>query len=266
MYYEVAIVTGGASGIGKEICLYLAGKGAKVIIADLNYEKAKEVEDIIIKAGGEGRAMKTDVSESPEVEAMIKETYEQYKRLDLLVNNAGISINGEFQDMDLAGWEKIFGVNFMGVLYGTYYAYPIMMKQGDGQIVNVSSLAGLMPGGLMTSYSASKHSVVGFTLSLGAEAKKYGKKENDLCPGFLETPIHDVTPNVSEYLNTEKNKRTANKYPAAKDVIKPMMRGIERNRAIIIAPYKHKVYWRVYRMFPALIPVMWGKIIRYLKK
>jgi NAD(P)-dependent dehydrogenase (short-subunit alcohol dehydrogenase family) len=266
MNYEVAIVTGGASGIGKEICLWLAGEGTKVIIADLNYEKAKEVEDIIIKAGGEGRARKTDVSQSAEVEAMIKETFEQYKRIDLLVNNAGIGVNGEFQDMDLASWDRIFNVNFRGMLYGTYYVYPIMMKQGFGQIVNVSSLAGLLPGGLMTSYTASKHAVVGFTLALRSEAKQYGIRVNALCPGFLETPIHDAAPNVSEYLNSEKNKRPPNKYHAAGEVIKPMMRGIVRNRAIIIAPYKHKAYWWLYRISPALIIYMWERIIRYLKK
>jgi|GEM_PF-2853414 len=160
-YYEVAIITGGASGIGREICLWLARRGTKIIIADLDYERAKEVENIIIQSGGEAKAQKTDVSEASEVEALISGTF---------------------------------------------------------------------------------------------------------CPGFIETPIHDASPNVSEFLNSEKNKRPPGKYPVAKDVINSMMKGIEKNRAIIIAPYKHKVYWWLYRMFPSLVPVMWAKIIRYLKK
>ena len=123
-----------------------------------------------------------------------------------------------------------------------------------------------MPEGLMTSYAASKHSVVGFTLSLRSEAIQYGIKVNALCPGFIETPIHGASPNVSDFLNSEKNKRSPNKYPTAKECIKQMMKGIEKNKAIIIAPYKHKIYWWFYRMFPGLIPIMWMKIIEYLKK
>lgn len=263
---KVAIVTGGASGIGKEICLYLAERGAKVIIADINYELAKELESLINLNGGDGKAIKIDVSNSVEIEAMISEIYERYSKIDLLINNAGIGINGEFQDMTLDDWKRIFDINFWGVLFGTYYVYPIMMKQGFGQIVNVSSLAGLLPAGLMTSYVASKHSVVGFTLSLRSEAKQYGIKVNALCPGFIETPIHDASPNVSDFLNSDKNKRPKNKYPTAQECVKLMMRGIKKDKAIIISPYKHKVYWWLYRMFPGLIPVLWKKIIDYLKK
>jgi len=242
MHNKVAIVTGGASGIGKEICLYLAKKGAKVVVADINYEMAKEVESIIIQEGGEAKATKVDVSNSAEIEEMIQEIYQQYSKIDLLINNAGIGINGEFQDMNLDGWKRIFDINFWGVLFGTHYVYPIMMKQGFGQIVNVSSLAGLLPAGLMTSYVASKHSVVGFTLSLRSEAKQYGIKVNALCPGFIETPIHNASPNVSDFLNSDKNKRPKNKYPTAKECVNLMMKGIEKDKAIIISPYKHKAY------------------------
>lgn len=266
MNKKVVIVTGGASGIGKEICLSLAKKGARVVVADINFEAAKEVQSIINQNGGEAKATKIDVSNSAEVEAMIHDIYQQYSKIDLLINNAGIGINGEFQDMDLDGWKRIFNINFWGVLYGTHFVYPIMMKQGFGQIVNVSSLAGLLPAGLMTSYVASKHSVVGFTLSLRSEAKQYGIKVNALCPGFIETPIHDESPNVSDFLNSDKNKRPKNKYPTAKECVNLMIRGIEKDKAIIISPYKHKVYWWLYRLFPSLIPVLWKKIIEYLKK
>ena len=121
MFGKVAIVTGGASGIGREICLYLAGRGAKVIIADINYELAKEVESLIIQNGGDGKATKTDVSNSVEIEAMISEIYEQYSKIDLLINNAGIGINGEFQDMKLDDWKRIFDI-----ISGVYFSELIM--------------------------------------------------------------------------------------------------------------------------------------------
>lgn len=266
MNNKVAIVTGGASGIGKEICLSLAKKGVNVVIADLNFELAKEVESIIIQNGGKAKATKIDVSNYADFEAMIQDVFKLHSKIDLLISNAGIGINGEFQDMNLDDWKRIFDTNFWGVLYGTYVVYPIMMKQGFGQIVNVSSLAGLLPAGLMTSYVASKHAVVGFTLALRSEAKQYGIKVNALCPGFIETPIHDASPNVSDFLNSDKNKRPKNKYPTAKECVNLMIRGIERDKAIIISPYKHKVYWWLYRLFPSLIPIMWTKVIKYLKK
>jgi short-subunit dehydrogenase len=262
---SVVIVTGGASGIGKEICLYLARNGAIVIIADINFEAAKTVENIIGSMGGQGKAKKVNVSNTGEVEELITETIGHHKKIGMMINNAGIGINGEFQDMNLELWRKIMDVNFWGVVYGTYYVYPIMMKQGFGQIVNVSSLAGLIPAGLMTSYVASKHAVVGFTLGLRSEAMQYGIKVNALCPGFIETPIHDASPNVSGFLNSEKNKRPANKYPTASACINEIMRGIEKDKAIIIAPYKHKFYWWLYRIFPSMIVIMWKKIIAYLK-
>ncbi len=263
---KVAIVTGAASGIGREICFFLARSDAKVVIADKDYKGAREVEKTIHLEGGRGKAVKTDVTKAEEVETLIKETVERDKKIDLMINNAGIGINGEFKDMNLGQWRKIFDVNFWGVLYGNYYVYPVMIKQGFGQIVNVSSLAGLMPGGLMTSYNASKHSVVGFTLSLRSEARQYGIKVNALCPGFIETPIHDASPNVSAYLNSEKNKRPPNKYPTAEKCVPGMMKGIKKDKTIIVAPYYHKIFWWLYRLFPGLIIFMWKMIIAHLKK
>jgi NAD(P)-dependent dehydrogenase (short-subunit alcohol dehydrogenase family) len=265
---KVAIVTGGASGIGKAICVYLASHGATVIIADCNLNGAKETESFITSNGGYGKTVYADVSNPKDVESLIISTVKEFGQIDFLFNNAGIGINGEFQDMNLEQWKRIMDVNFWGTIYGCYYVYPIMMKQGFGHIVNVSSLAGLMSGGLMTSYSASKHAVVGFSLTLRAEAKQYGIKVSALCPGFLETPIHKVTPNVSEFLNSEKNKKVnaCMKYPTAEDCINQMMRGVRRNKAIIVSPKKHKMFWWMYRLFPGAIPMMWTMIIKHMKK
>jgi NAD(P)-dependent dehydrogenase (short-subunit alcohol dehydrogenase family) len=263
---KVVIVTGGASGIGKEICNYLAKRGSSVVVADLNFSSAEEVVSTIISTGGKAIASKVDVGKQTEVESLITETYKRFGRIDVLFNNAGIGLNGEFQDTNLEQWNWIMAVNFWGTIYGCHAVYPIMMKQGFGQIINVSSLAGLMPAGLLTSYTAAKHAVVGFSLSLRAEARQYGIKVNALCPGFIETPIHDASPNVSAYLNSEKNKRNKNKFPRPEDCIGSMMRGVHRDKAIIISPRKHKVYWWLYRLAPALVPHIWSRIIRYLKK
>jgi NAD(P)-dependent dehydrogenase (short-subunit alcohol dehydrogenase family) len=190
---KIAIVTGGGSGIGRSICKYLAEHGAKVIIADLNPDWAQETESIIISKGGFGKAVQVNVSNPQDIESLINTTVTEYGWIDFLFNNAGISVNGEFMDIKMESWKQIFDVNFWGVLYGCYFVYPVMIKQGSGHIINTASLAGLIPGGLTSSYSASKHAVVGFSLTLRSEAKLYGIKVSALCPGYLRTNIQETS-------------------------------------------------------------------------
>lgn len=263
---KTAIVTGGASGIGKEMCLYLSRRGAQVIIADINKESAEAVAKEIQNTGGKASVLLTDVTREKEVKRLIQQTHREFGRIDLLINNAGIGLDGEFRDMTLDHWRHLLDINLWGVIYGTHFAYPLMIDQGFGQIVNVASIAGLIPGGLMTSYTASKFGVVGLTLGLRAEAKLYGIKVNVLCPGFIETPLHDQTQKVSEYLLWEKNQRNKNFFPTADKVIEPMMRGIEKDRAIIVSPASQKVYWWAYRLFPGIIPFAWRKMIARMKR
>lgn len=263
---KVAIVTGGASGIGKEMCLYLAERGARVVIADINAESADEVVAEIADKGSVCSVKLVDVSRCSNVERLVTSIKEEFGRIDLMINNAGIGLDGEFKDMTLEHWKRVIDINLWGVIYGTYFVYPIMIEQGFGQIVNVSSVAGLTIGGLMTSYTASKHAVVGLTLGLRAEAYQYGVKVNALCPGFIETPLHDSTQKVSEYLHWEKNQRDKTRFLTAKECIRPMMRGIEKNRAIIVVPKSQKIYWWVYRFFPELIFIFWRRVIKKMKE
>lgn len=263
---KVAIVTGGASGIGREMCLYLARRNAIVVIADINQKGAEEVADEVGKLGAEYQVEVVNVSDRSSMEEFLRRVRASHDRIDLMINNAGVGLDGEFKDMTFEQWESVTKINYWGVIYGTYYAYQAMLEQGFGQIVNVSSLAGLIPGGLMTSYVASKHAVVGFSLALRAEAKLYGIKINALCPGFIETPLHDSTEKVSDYLLLEKSQRNKAHYPTADQCIKPMMRGVEKNRAIIVVPRLHKMLWWVYRISPSLIVLFWVAIIKKLKR
>lgn len=262
---KVAVVTGGASGIGKEICRYLAQRKAVVVIADVDGAAARILSSELAAHSEHCCAKQVDVRDKDEVERLIAETVREFGRIDVLVNNAGVGVDGEFKDMSLSSWEHVIDVNLWGVVYGTHFAYHAMLKQGYGQIVNVSSLAGLLPGGLMTSYVASKHAVVGFTLGLRAEAQEYGIKVNALCPGFIETSFHDTTPKVSDYLRNERNQRDRYLFPTADKCVAGMMKGVERNRAIIISPGWQRIFWWMNRLFPALIPFAWQLGIRRLK-
>lgn len=265
---KTAIVTGGASGIGKAICIYLARHDARVIIGDTNHKMAEETVSEIKSEGGHGKAVHIDVSNPSDIKSLITNTVNEYGRIDYLFNNAGISVNGEFQDISFEKWREIFEVNIWGVIYGCRYVYPVMIKQGSGQIINTASLGGLIPGGLTTTYSASKHAVVGFSLTLRSEARLYGIKVSALCPGYLKTNIQETTPNVSDFMNSEKNKKmnADMKFLTPDDCINQIMRGVRRNKGIIVSPLRHKIYWWLHRLFPEFMPDMFVRIIRYMKK
>jgi short-subunit dehydrogenase len=200
------------------------------------------------------------------MERVIRDTTDEYGRLDLIFNNAGISANGEFQDIPMEFWQKIVDVNLMGVVHGCRYAYPVMMRQGSGHIINVASLAGLIPGGPYTPYSATKHAVAGFSLSLRGEAKQHGIKVTALCPGYLRTNIQNTTPNFSTYMETENSGGLSRKFPAPDKFIPAMVRGVMRNRAVVIAPGAQRVFWWLHRLAPGLIPKLTCRMIGYMKK
>jgi len=265
---KIAIVTGGGSGIGRTICLYLAERGAHTVVADRNLEGAQETESLIRSASGSGESMRVDVADQEDMESLIQGMATRHGRIDYLFNNAGVGINGEFQDLTMQHLRSVMDVNFWGTIYGCRSVYPIMRKQGFGHIINTASLAGLIPGGLTSIYSASKHAVVGFSLTLRAEARQYGIKVSTLCPGYMRTNIQKTTENVSAYMNSEKNRKmnADMKFPAPEDCINQMMRGVRRNRGIIVTPLKHKIYWWIHRIAPEFIPVMFHRIIRMMKR
>ncbi|MFL6157125.1 MAG: SDR family oxidoreductase [Marmoricola sp.] len=173
---STAIVTGGGSGIGAALVAALRDAGAVVISADL-------------EPGADG--VKLDVTDGASVQALVDEVVAEHGRLDLMFNNAGISLIGETQDLTLAQWDSIIDVNIRGVVHGVAAAYPVMVKQGGGHIVNTASMGGLMAAGLLTSYVMTKHAVVGLSLALRSEAAAHGVGVTAICPAAVNTPILD---------------------------------------------------------------------------
>ena len=265
---KVAVVTGGASGIGRSMSAYLGRHGAYVVVADRDLGPAWAVVAGIARQGGRGHAMYVDVADPAAVQLLVERTLQAQGRIDYLFNNAGIGINGEFQDTTLAHWRTIMDVNFWGVVYGCHYVYPVMQAQGAGHIINTASLAGLMAGGLTSAYSASKHAVVGFTQTLRAEAARYGIKVSALCPGYLRTDIHRTSLTVSGYMRSTQNEamNASMKFPTPDDCIDAIMDGVARNRAIIVTPRLHGLFWLLYRVSPAANIKLWTLIISRMKR
>lgn len=196
---KVAIVTGAASGMGKAIAELYAKEGAKVIVSDINEEGAIKVATAIIEKGGIAKAIKTNVGDVQEIEAMIDLAVSEYGTLDILVNNAGIMDNfepaGEIED---AKWERIFSINTMSVMRSTRKALPIFLEKNKGVIINIASAGGLYGARAGATYTASKHAVVGFTKNTGFMYAKEGIRCNAIAPGGVETNISSSMTSISE--------------------------------------------------------------------
>ncbi len=200
-----------------------------------------------------------DVRDADAVREFIGQVALDSGRIDFLFNNAGILLAGEAHEFDTGHFDRIIDVNIRGVVNGTMAAYPLMVRQGFGHIVNTASLAGLMPSPLLSAYGMSKHAVVGLTTSMRFEAERYGVRISAICPAGVDTPMLEAaplsgldaiawSPDVPHYL-----KRLAGTLCPADKVARDALRGVERNKAIIIIPARGRLTELVYRFVPGLV-------------
>lgn len=190
MNEQIAIVTGGGSGIGRATCIELASQGVTVIVSDINEYSAQKTCGHILEQGGSALAYQADVSVKKDLENLIEETLDQFGRIDILINNAGIGGTLKFlEDYDDSVLEDVLSVNFWGVWYAMKLVLPIMKKQQSGAIVNVASVAGIRSASRMSGYAASKHAVVGLTKTASTEYAKYGIRINAVCPTVIDTDM-----------------------------------------------------------------------------
>ena len=253
-YYlnKTALVTGSGSGMGCGLCQTLAECGAIVFCTDITLANAEETVKLI---GNETAvARKLDVTQIEDFNAVIGEMVTTHGRIDLIFNNAGMGISGELRDISIQQFKKVMDVNFYGVLHGSHTAYQQMLKQGSGQIVNTSSLAGLLamiP--LIGPYSASKHAVLNYTRVLRNEARAFNIKANMVCPGYIDTPIIDALPAVNSKpgWNREAIKQFEPGLPVVK-AVDYILKGVAANKEVILFPRIARLILQFSRLFTGL--------------
>jgi 3-oxoacyl-[acyl-carrier protein] reductase len=191
---KVALVTGGAQGIGRAIALRFAREGARLAVSDINLEKAKETVKELENLGSEALAIGGNVADGQAAEEMIGQTLNRFGRLDILVNNAGITRDGVLLRMKDEDWDRVLAVNLKGAYHCTKAALRPFLKQKEGKIVNIASVTGQMGNAGQCNYAASKAGLIGFTKSVAREYANRNIQVNAVAPGFIDTAMSQAIP------------------------------------------------------------------------
>lgn len=255
---KVAIVTGAGSGIGRALGEALLRSGAVVVLADINTGRIK---DIIASSVLQDRltACVLDVADFDQVKKVVNETIARHGRLDYIFNNAGIVVGAEARDCSIDDWRDVVSVNLMGVINGVAAAYPVMVAQGFGHIVNTASIEGLVPFPGTCSYVASKFGVVGLSGALRIEGRDMGVKVTAVCPGHIDTRIfHD-----SKMIKFDREK-IIERLPKSlsmtpEQCAAEILKGVMKNKRLIVVTAAAKWLWWMQRFFPGVVQWMMQK-------
>ncbi len=187
-----AVVTGAASGIGRGIAVAFAREGADIAVVDLDETMAADVLAAVADAGRRAIFVRADVSDEAQVRAMAERVLAEFGGVDILVNNAGIFTESLLEDLSVADWDRVLGVNLRGTFLCTRFLIGQMLERGDGRIINIASQLGQIGGAQVAHYSASKAAVIGLTKALAREVSARGVRVNAIAPGPIRTPLLDA--------------------------------------------------------------------------
>ena len=260
---SICMVTGGASGIGKALCAELVQRGARVVITDHNLELGQKTAAQIDPSNNKAEFVPLDVSDYDAFEKLVTDTISKYGRLDYLFNNAGVVIFGEARDCAIEDWRYVIDTDLYGPVNGVAAAYPHLVQQGFGHIVNIASGAGLVPPPGLASYTASKHGVVGLSLALRIEGADLGVRVSVACPGFVQTPIYQSR---AIMLDRDLMLADAPTGMTPEKCAREILKGVQKNKAIILVTAMAKIAHLFHRISPGLYLRLAKRFMREMRK
>lgn len=246
-----AVVTGGASGLGRALCLAQAQRSAKIVVADLNVEGAEETAHSVERAGGKAVVQRCDVSKPEEIEALARLAESEIGGVDLIVNNAGVGVGGAMGEVPLKDWEWVVGINLWGVIYGCHVFVPRFKAQGSGYVMNIASAAGLISAPDMAPYNVTKAGVVSLSETLAAELRDFNIGVTVVCPTFFRTGIIDS----GRFVGAEKRKAQGvaameKSSVQAADVAAEALACCDKNQLYCVPMKDARWGWRLKRFAP----------------
>jgi NAD(P)-dependent dehydrogenase (short-subunit alcohol dehydrogenase family) len=261
---RVAVVTGGASGIGRSLAHAFAKRGARIVLADIEKPALDTVAGELERAGSEVLALRTDVADSRQVAQLAEAAYEAFGEVHVLCNNAGIAVGGRMKDLSLEEWDWVLRVNLYGVIHGIHAFLPHMLASGEPcHIVNTASLAGLMSFAGLAPYSATKYAVVAISEALAMECAGTNVGVSVLCPGWVKTRIHEsdrlAGPGIPARPETEERQQMRELLQGLigggtnpDEIAQRVLEGIEQ-RALYIFPNPGNLFEAVRARFDAVL-------------
>jgi NAD(P)-dependent dehydrogenase (short-subunit alcohol dehydrogenase family) len=264
-----AVVTGGAAGLGRSLCLEIARRRGKVIVADRDLAGAEQTAEQVVALGGHAEVAKCDVSRREQIEHLASLAEEKFGGIDLLINNAGVAVAGTTGEVPLGDWEWIMGVNLWSVIYGCHAFAPRFKKQGAGHILNVASAAGLLCSPDMAPYNVTKAGVIAISETLFSELRPYHVGVSVLCPTFFKTNIITSArwAGANSQFASFATKQSDSSKLQAEDVARIALSSCDRDDLYIVPMADGRWAWRLKRMAPEnfyrrIVP----RIMKYAQK
>lgn len=246
-----AVVTGGASGLGRAFCEELGMRRARVLIGDVDRDGAEETADRVRGLGGEARVERCDVREAAQVSALAEVADEWLGATDLLINNAGVAVGGPIGDISLEDWKWQVDINLWGVIHGCHFWVPRMRSRGHGHVLNVASAAGLLAPPQMGPYNVTKAGVIALSETLHAELKRNGIRVTALCPTFFVTKIADSSRGVTDEQGRAAIRRVMERSKVqAPDVARCALDAVARGELYCLPMRDGRVSWLLKRAIP----------------
>lgn len=261
MKNKVVVISGASSGIGEACAWHFARNGSKVVLAARSEDKLRDISKDMMNAGYEVLTVRADVSIEEDCQNLISETINKFKVIDVLINNAGISMRATLEEMDLSVMKKVMDVNFFGTVFCTKYALPYVLKS-KGSIVGVSSIAGYKGLPARTAYSASKFAMQGFLESLRIENLKKGLHVLIACPGFTASNIRNTALSKDGKVQRE-SPRDESKMMTAEKVAEYIYKAVINRQNSLVLTINGKLTVFLNKLIPSVIDRL---VYNYLKK